>query len=374
MAKAKYQRDKRGYFHTLVWDGTYTETGEKHRVHIRTNKSSAELERLVADFKQKVSDGKTVRKTDLSFAEYAKQWVRVKNVHARKTQQQYADIIRYYIEPSLSSVPLSSVSKYHLQKLILDNSAHPRTCQLIRRVFLQVVNAAIDDHYIPENILRSLQGVEMPRQVKAERRVLTDAEKKAVFTADLTPMQRCFVYLLFFCGLRRGEALGVMVTDCDLSGQTLRISRSVEMVNNSSALKVPKSSNGFRTVPIAPQLSDFLKEYLSTLDCGYLVHNKKGGIMSQSSFRRMWEQIIKKMDTAAGGTKGHPVITGLTPHIFRHNLCTELCYQIPTLTTKHIARIMGHNESMVIRVYSHIIEEKEDAPAAFTRIFSVFTG
>lgn len=374
MAKAKYTKDKNGYFHTMVWDGTYTETGQKHRIHLRSKKSSADLERMAGDMRRKVEDGKVVHKTNLSFSDYADQWVEAKSVYAKKTQQQYKDIIRYYITPAMSAVSLSSVSKYHLQKMILDNAAHPRTCQLIRRVFLQIVNAAIEDHYVPESILRPLQSVEMPRLIRRERRTLTDAEKKAVFAADFTPMQRCFVFLLFFCGLRRGEALGVMVSDCDFASQSIRIRRSVEMVVNASAIKVPKTANGFRTVPMTPQLRYFLTDYIPTLKTGYLIHSKNGGIMTQSSFRRMWEQIVKKMDVSVGGTKEHPVIMGLTPHIFRHNLCTELCYQVPTISTKHIARIMGHNESMVIRIYSHILEEKEDAPAAFDRIFSGFSG
>ncbi len=365
MGKAKYKQDARGYYHTLVWDGTYTPTGQKRRVHLRTRKSSADLERMVHDLISKVQEGKAVRKSELSFADYAAQWVSVKSVYARKTQQQYKDIIHYYIQPFMSSVPLSQASKFHLQQLILDNADHPRTCQLIRRVFLQIVNAAVDDRYLPESVLRPLQSVEMPRVIKKERRTLTDAEKKAVYTADFTDMQRCFVYLLFFCGLRRGEALGVTVADCDLSRLELRVCRSVELVGNQSAIKSPKTNRGFRTVPIAPPLAEFLRQYLPTVQTGFLVHGKGGDIMTQSAFRRMWEQIIKKFEAATGGK-----VQGLTPHIFRHNLCTELCYQIPQLSTKKIARIMGHDESMVMRVYSHILEEKENAPAAFNQIFA----
>ena len=308
----------------MAWDGTYTETGQKHRIHLRTRQSSAALEKMVADLARRVEDGKVVRKTDLSFADYAAQWAQVKNVYTRNTQRQYADIIKYYIRPALSSVPVSSVSKYHLQKLILDNTDHPRTCQLIRRVFLQVVTAAIDDKYLAESVLRPLQGVEMPRTIKRERRTLTPAEKKAVI-----------------------------------------VCRSVELVNNQSAIKATKTANGVRSVPIAPPFADFLREYLPTVPSGYLVHNRAGGIMTQSAFRRMWEQIIKKMQAASPEP-----ITGLTPHIFRHNLCTELCYQVPAISTKKIARIMGHDESMVMRVYSHILEQKEDAPGAFSKVFA----
>ena len=57
-------------------------------------------------------------------------------------------------------------------------------------------------------------------------------------------------------------------------------------------------------------------------------------------------------------------ITGLTAHIFRHNYCTNLCYQIPKISIKKIAQLLGDTEKMVLDVYNHIILEKEDAASA----------
>jgi integrase len=183
-------------------------------------------------------------------------------------------------------------------------------------------------------------------------------------------MQRCFVFLLYYCGLRRGEALGMTAADVDLKRLQARVCRSVEFIGNKSSVKPPKSAKGFRAVPIASDFAAFLADYLPTVPGGYLVHNADGGIMTQSGFRRMWESIISKLNIAAGGTKKISVIHGLTPHIFRHNFCSELCYQVPEISTKKIAAIMGHDESMTIQVYSHILEEREDAPAAIERIFA----
>jgi hypothetical protein len=37
-----------------------------------------------------------------------------------------------------------------------------------------------------------------------------------------------------------------------------------------------------------------------------------------------------------------------------------LCYQIPAISTKMIARLLGDTEKVVLDTYSHIIEEKEN--------------
>ena len=57
-------------------------------------------------------------------------------------------------------------------------------------------------------------------------------------------------------------------------------------------------------------------------------------------------------------------ISGLTAHVFRHNYYANLCYQIPTVSIKRIAQLLGDTEKMVLDVYNHIILEKEDASKA----------
>lgn len=65
------------------------------------------------------------------------------------------------------------------------------------------------------------------------------------------------------------------------------------------------------------------------------------------------------MQNAADGP-----VTGLTAHVFRHNYCTNLCYQIPKISIKRIAQLLGDTEKMVLEVYNHIVLEKEDAAGA----------
>lgn len=77
MAKAKYTRQKNGYFQTKVWDGTYTKDGKKHLVNLRTNKSSRELETMVNEFNAKVSAREFVRDSDSLFIDYAREWLKL---------------------------------------------------------------------------------------------------------------------------------------------------------------------------------------------------------------------------------------------------------------------------------------------------------
>ena len=86
---------------------------------------------------------------------------------------------------------------------------------------------------------------------------------------------------------------------------------------------------------------------------------QQGNPATLSCYRRMWDRIIDAIEKAAG----EPV-TGLTAHIFRHNYCTMLCYQIPKISIKRIAQLLGDTEKMVLEVYNHIVDQKEDAVGA----------
>ena len=53
--------------------------------------------------------------------------------------------------------------------------------------------------------------------------------------------------------------------------------------------------------------------------------------MTASAYRKMWESILRKMNTAVGSTEHNHKITGLTAYMFRHNYCANLCYQMPSI-------------------------------------------
>ena len=97
--------------------------------------------------------------------------------------------------------------------------------------------------------------------------------------------------------------------------------------------------------------------------------------MTETAYKRMWESIITSMNIAAGYNpqkkkdRGEKPIQGLTAHIFRHNYCTMLCYQIPAISTKKIAQLMGDTEKVVLNIYSHILDEQENVYEAINNAF-----
>ena len=375
MAKTKYKKGKRGY-EAYVWDGTYNKDGTKHRKHLFSDKSSKDLERKVMELQQSISEGNVQLPTDISFVDYSWHWFKVKKgVREKNTQKMYRNVINKHFAP-LDGLPLSDVKHSHIQGLINMNLQQPRSCEEIALTAKQVLKMAVADSFITQDqFIKITSDWAVPKYKAPEKRVLTDIEKEAIKTAAFSDRERVFVYILLYCGLRRGEALALTPFDFIFksSGSSLTVNKTVIFDNNNPELKnQPKSDHGYRTVPIPEPAASFLKTYVSSVDGPYLFSNlKKGGLMTLTGYNILWKSIVRKMNVAAGGSDSFPKVTGLTAHIFRHNYCTNLCYQVPQISIRKIASLLGDTDKMVLNVYNHIMEDKEDVLGAVTEALAL---
>ena len=206
------------------------------------------------------------------------------------------------------------------------------------------------------------KNIEPIKYKPKEKRPLTTYEREAVFKADFKEQDKIYVYIVYGCGLRREEALALTIFDINLKQKTVSVTNAHSLVYGEPKEKAPKSGNGYRTVPIPAAIFSDVERYIQKLKAAgktYLFTMRNGKPMTKSSYDKMWARVIKRMQEVS-----KEQITGLTSHVFRHNFCTNLCYQIPKISIKKIAQLMGDTEAMVLNVYNHILMEKEDAEAA----------
>lgn len=376
MGKAKYTKNKLGYYQARIWDGTYNKDGTKHRKNIYSSKSSKDLEEKVAAFQEQVKKGNVQISTDINFFDYARNWLKTtKNVREKNTQLMYWYKIEKYVS-SLEDIKLTDLRHSHIQEIINENVDKPRTCELILLTVKQILKLAIKNSYIThEKYEKITSDLAIPKYKAPEKRALTPTEKEALKKASFTDRERVYIALLYSCGLRRGEALALTPSDFTFGpeGSTVSINKTIIFNGNNPEIKnCPKSDNGFRRVPIPDETALYLKQYINSLDRPYLIENTTNkSLITASGYRRMWENIVTKMNYAAGGSDTEPKITDLTAHIFRHNYCTNLCYNIPNISIKKIAALMGDTEKMVMDVYNHIIEEQEDVQGIINKTLSM---
>lgn len=367
MATTKYKRGADGYFTARIWDGTYDKNGKKHRKSIRSKKSSKDLERKVQEFEQSVRERRQIRKSDVTFLDYAREWRRVyKHQSETATQDMYDNVITKHMS-ILEGIRLQDIDRIHLQLILNNADGKTRTQQQIYMTFKQILQSAVTDHLYPANVIADIFGSISPVKYKSpENRPLTENERRAVLKADFDEQDKIYVYIIFGCGLRRQEALALTIFDINIDAQEISITKAHKFVRGNPISKIPKSDNGYRTVPIPDAVFQAIRDYVQKLKAKNKTYlftmqygRNRGMPLTKSSYDKMWGRILRKMNDVSDDP-----ILDLTGHNFRHNYCTMLCYQIPTISIKRIAQLMGDTEKVVLDVYNHIILEKENATEA----------
>lgn len=147
---------------------------------------------------------------------------------------------------------------------------------------------------------------------------------------------RAILELLYSCGLRVSELVGVNLNDLDLE---------------SMSVKVLGKGNKERLVPLGSKASSAIKIYLiQRLDLkpkeDYLFVNSRGGRLTTRSIDR----IIKKYAAISGIPKN------ISPHVLRHTFATHLLGGGADL--RAIQEMLGHKSLSTTQRYTHTSVEK----------------
>lgn len=366
--------EKRKEWSTLVYDGTLTASGEKHRKRITSKKSSKDLERKVQTFKDSLDTG-SVNST-ITIGDYAQRWAELyKSNKELNTRTMYRNAL-HYLEP-VEDIRLCDFNRSHFQMVINLNQGHPRTCVIIYQTIKQILKSAVLDGYLTDNgFLRTTTDISLPKSQKTVKKPLSALETEAILNCDLDQIKRAFVSVLYYCGLRKGEALALSSDDFDFEHKTVTINKVIVFDGNLPVLKpYPKSDNGIRVIPLSDACISVLHSYV--VNCkGTLFKSQNNAYMTTTAYKSMWNSIVMSCNKYLGYNpnakkdRKPKLITDLTAHRLRHNFCTLMCYQVPKISTKTIARLLGDTEKMVLEVYSHILEDKEDIEGAINDAFA----
>lgn len=347
---AKYKQRKDGRYSTQVRTGKYDKTGHPIKVTLYA-KSSAALEKLVAETRYEIDKSIYVKSSNMRFGDYAQEWVQVAKANRGiKTREMYEGIVKNHID-ILYCIPLKSVTKSDIQKQINAVSDHPRTCQQMRITINQILQSAVDDNLILSN---PCKNIELPRRVKHERRAFTKAESTAIKEAEY-PDKECMVYVLtlFYTGMRPAEAFALTIRDIDTVNNTITINKSLTFSRDGVPHVVyPKTNDSIRTIQVKPELIELIKGYAKEHKALGLFTDADGKYRKRWQYDTLWDHAYKAIVAALG----HP--TEITPYYFRHNWITAAYYS--GLSLLAVEKMVGHSShEMILAIYAHLDAEKE---------------
>jgi site-specific recombinase XerD len=156
-----------------------------------------------------------------------------------------------------------------------------------------------------------------------------------VDTAADTPQDRfnrAWFYLLAHAGLRRGELLNLRLSDCDLTGQRLRVQAG--------------KGDRDRVLPISQRLGAVLTNYLAVRKPATTDH-----LLIQRS--KPVSRFLIAYRLNQWGQKAN--IKGLSPHRLRHTLATLLVNQgMPIIS---LQKFLGHQDINKTLIYARVYDQ-----------------
>ena len=344
------------------WEGRYTaghdsETGKAIYKNV-LGKTQAEVK---AKLKAAIQEAQTL---DLSktgkytvgewmevwFEDYAKLKVRP------SSHQTYRGYIDNHIRPNIGDIPLEKLTSLDLQKLYkklltkgrverLEAKGQPKglstkTVRNIHQILSSALKLAQEQRIILTN---PAEGCALPKVEHREMKTLPVEQLQSFLREARESGVFELYYLELATGLRRGELLGLKWEDIDLQKGDLRVKRQVSRINGEVVEAPLKTKNAYRTLPLAEDTIDVLKEQREKVGSSpWVFPSPNGGPISPDSVLHMLHRVLKRA--------GLPRVRF---HDLRHTFATLALQN--GVDIKTVSGMLGHfSAGFTLDTYAHV--------------------
>lgn len=249
-----------------------------------------------------------------------------------------------------------------------------------REVLNIAMKDAFKDNYTNNN---PIENTEKYYREKPKIKILREDELKKLLKNAKSSNWYLEILLGLFCGLRKGEIIGLKFSDFDLDNQIVRINRQLvidaSIADNPEATRVkvdkyeliekPPKKDSYRTLRIPKVIVKEVKKrkrkkeeckelYKEFIDYDYISFQEKTGLPHlPNSFNKYLYNICPKLS-----------ISSISVHGLRHTFATVLIEQgVPIIK---ISALLGHsNPHTTFEIYCDVMEEKERILAFINNTF-----
>lgn len=326
----------------------------------------------------------TALRPDRLFGVYAPEWYRTKKERklSDSSRAGYRSMLNKYLLPQFGDRNLRAITATELQNWLnslegMSNTQITLALTILRGVFA----AAKSDRIIAVDPSAGLDAPECGTPKR--RRALTDAETAAILrlTATLTRTEDrwqdgAYLAILYYLGLRPGEARGLQWGDFDWNANIVHIIRDIDYAKGGDHIGDLKTAAAERDVPVPAGLRAILHPHRGLPNVFVLRGKKSGAALSKTSAECMWLRCM--VDIGLAHRREQPRKCNdiradwqpdITPYYLRHNFIT-LCWEA-SLDPLITMRIVGHKDyRTTANVYTHL--NKEHIENTRTEIESVF--
>ncbi|MCH4174750.1 MAG: site-specific integrase [Bifidobacterium sp.] len=270
---------------------------------------------------------------------------------------------RVHVKPQWGSVRLNRVTYISVQHWV-NSLRKERSASTVLKAY-NILRSIIADAIENKRIARTpLSKIELPKKPKkkAKRNYLKAAQVIAFANEcgkaqEMGRERRALILVLGFCGLRWGEAAGLLVGDIDFNTHRITVQHNIVKVNSTHVHKDPKSEQ-VREVPIPDIVQDALKEICKGKDDEDNVFLDPSGkpIRSQSvgdlkNNRTWYVSALKRL--------GYKPSKMPSPHDLRHSAASIAVSA--GANVKALQTMLGHSSAaMTLDVYADLFDDDLD--------------
>lgn len=350
--------------------GTDPKTGKRIKTTRRGFETKKQAQRacnqLLAEFDadEWVDTQSDVNTKATTFKEVAELWLTSYKLTVQSaTYVGTVNALKYYIYPKFADKPIKTISRLDCQKAVNDwSSVYIDVGGLISRL-KRIFKYAIMLELIDKN---PMDAILKPSAKHVDKRVkvysLTELNTLLSYLKNKQKnynrhLDYALFRLLFYSGLRVGEALALNWSDIDFDKQTINIDKTVKIVNKKLTIGLPKTKSSVAVLPIDMDTLKILKRWQSYQKQARLAVglNLTAPVFSQIDGRYNFTAVIYNRLKAATKAAGVPFY-GV--HATRHTHASLLIEAGANL--KEVQKRLRHSSIMMtMDVYGHLSKEYE---------------
>ena len=298
----------------------------------------------------------------LKFKDLAALWLGIKadaRLHA-KTMETIRGTLNRYILPTLGEEDVARLKPIHIRKLMHNVSSYSHSTQVKALQYTRsICELAVENNMIKTN--PCVQSIKAKGEKAKEVVPLTDEQCKKLLAATKGTRVYVFILLTLYCGLRKGEALGLMWKDIDWKDRTLTVNRSIVYPADRRRGEVNedcKSDAAHRTIPIVSELYNELSRLHKITNSMFVISMDSGRFLTDTAFDNMWG-LVKRRSTSTKTDKSvnkRPIDFDVHPHQIRHTCATR--WVRSGMDVNQVMYLMGHSTvNVTLEIYSHYQQE-----------------
>lgn len=253
-------------------------------------------------------------------------------------------VLPYFKEKRINEISPADVRKW--QNGLIEDGLKPTTQRRVNSQLNAILNYAIKYYGLQKNPC-SVTG--MIGNCKAEKMDFWTLEEFKKFIACVdNPMHSTLFNILYYTGLRCGEALALTPADIDLEEKVIHVTKTFHRYHGQDIITTPKTSNSIRDVPIPEFLCDHIQNYMKQI-YGLEVSDRIIPLINASVCK-----ILDRFCERAG-------VKRIRVHDLRHSHVSLLIDMgFPAML---IAERIGDKVEMVNNIYGHLYPNRHDEVA-----------